>query len=32
MEKNERDIEEIPLTRRNLNMEIGFSKISFIPF
>jgi hypothetical protein len=32
MEKNERDIEEIPLTRRNLKMEIGFSKISFIPF
>jgi hypothetical protein len=32
MEKNERDIEGIPLTRRNLKMEIGFSKISFIPF
>jgi hypothetical protein len=31
MEKNEREIEEIPLTRRNLKMELGFSKISFIP-
>jgi hypothetical protein len=32
IEKNERDIDEIPLTGRNLKMEIGFSKISFIPF
>jgi hypothetical protein len=32
IEKNERDIDEIPLTRRNLKMEIGFSKISSIPF
>jgi hypothetical protein len=32
MEKNKRDIEEIPLTRRNLKMDLGFFKISFIPF
>jgi hypothetical protein len=31
MEKCERDIEEVPLTRRKLKMELGFSKISFIP-